>query len=329
VQNINNRWLALALIVFCALATVVGLVRSPGEATANLAGENLSLGDRYALISLEGAISSSRSSNPLGGGGSDALSVRDRLLAAAKDDQIKGVLLRIDSPGGTVGTSQEVYDAVKAVRAEKPVVVSMGDITASGGYYVACAADQIFANPGTLTGSIGVIISGYNVAGLLSKVGVEPQVIKSGKFKDILSINRSLTPEERTLLQNLIFDTYDQFVTAVAKGRGKNVSQIRPLADGRIFTGRQAQKLGLVDELGGLKEAKVALRVLAGKRLNLTDTDLPFSEGATSLGDLLRSVLTSSSTQTGNRLEINTSPLTLESSLQPLWLAPGLGKFHD
>ncbi len=320
VEHNLNRWLALGLIILCFAATLVGLNQRQSNKNVRMTDlGTLTAVDRLLLVKLEGAISGSGSS-PLGGS-SQALEVRDQLLAAAKDDQIKGVLLRIDSPGGTVGASQEVYNAVLAVRESKPVVVSMGDVAASGGYYIACAADQIYANPGTLTGSIGVIISGFNVAGLFNRLGVEPQVIKSGKFKDILSTSRALTADERTLLQALINNTYEQFLQAVAKGRKKDIQVLRPLADGRIFTGQQAQQVGLVDTLGGLVEAEQALQKLAHARFALGDEDLPVSGAGNSWGDLLKRVLPST------KLEIKTAldPSLAAGSLQPLWLAPGLG----
>ncbi|WP_218081907.1 signal peptide peptidase SppA [Anthocerotibacter panamensis] len=313
-QNLN-RLLALILIVLCAAATLVGVGKATAPSTAS---DTLAFGDRLLLLTLEGAISGSASGSPLGADGS-ALGIRDRLLEAAKDERIKGVLLRIDSPGGTVGASEEVYNAVMAVRAKKPVVVSMGDVAASGGYYIAAAGDRIFANPGTLTGSIGVIISGYSASRLLSTLGVEPQVVKSGKFKDILSLNRALTPDERSLLQATINDTYNQFLQDVSKGRNKPIAQLRPLADGRIFTGRQAQALGLVDELGGQAEAKAALQKLARERFKIEE-DLPFTEGPPGFSDFFRRIFSS------NKLEIHTPApaLDLNNSLQPLWLAPGL-----
>ncbi|WP_287130088.1 signal peptide peptidase SppA [Candidatus Cyanaurora vandensis] len=316
-QNLN-RYLALALILLCVAATVVGLgkTKSPEAATVRNGEMVLPVGDRLELLTLEGTITSGRTGGGIFSSGEDALSVRDRLLEIVADDQIKGVLLRIDSPGGTVGTSQEVYNALGQVRAQKPVVVSMGDVAASGGYYIACGADRIFANPGTLTGSIGVILSGYNAAKLLGTLGVEPQVVKSGPYKDILSINRALTPSERTLLQALIGDTYEQFLQAVAKGRNLPLNALRPLADGRIYTGRQAQRLGLVDELGGLTEAKAHLRRLAKERFSL-DQELPLVEGGGTLDGLFRRLIPAAQTKTPLGLDLN-------NTRQPLWLAPGL-----
>ncbi len=171
-----------------------------------------------------------------------------------RDESIKAIVLRVDSPGGGVGPSQEIYAAIKALK-NKPVVVSMGSVAASGGYYVAAPAAHVFANPGTITGSIGVIMEFPDIANLLEKIGLNRRVIKSGQFKDIGSPVREMTTAEQELLQNLIDDVYLQFVEAVASGRNMDIDAVKALADGRIFSGRQAKELGLVDELGGLQAA--------------------------------------------------------------------------
>ena len=174
-------------------------------------------------------------------------------------------MLRIDSPGGGVVPSQEIYAEVLKARTEGRVkiVASMGNLAASGGYYIAAATDKIVANPGTLTGSIGVIMELANVQGLLEKVGVQSVVIKSGKHKDLASPFRTMSPEERALLQDVLDDVHDQFIQAVATGRAMKVEQVRDLADGRIFTGRQARAAKLVDELGDLQDAiKLAARMV-------------------------------------------------------------------
>jgi protease-4 len=169
---------------------------------------------------------------------------------------VKAVVLRIDSPGGTVGSAQEIYEAVKRVRdGGKPVVVSMGDVAASGGYYAACGADTIMANPGTTTGSIGVIAEFPSIDGLLEKLGIRINVIKSGQFKDTGSPFRPLTEEDKTYLQSWIDDAYDQFVDVVAKERALPKTKVLRLADGRVFTGRQAKEAGLVDLLGTYEDA--------------------------------------------------------------------------
>ncbi len=183
----------------------------------------------------------------------------------ADRSSIEALVLHINSPGGGVSISQEIYDAIGRFRAEgKPVVASMASVAASGGYYIACAADMIVANPGTLTGSIGVIMQ-YPVAEkLLDKIGIEYQTIKSGELKDVGDFSRKATEKERLMLRSLVMDSYEQFVDAIATGRGKDKEEIYPVADGSIFTGQQAFNLGLVDELAGLKEAIDLAAELAG-----------------------------------------------------------------
>ena len=188
----------------------------------------------------------------------------ERLHAAADDASVKAVVLRIDSPGGGVGPSQEIHDEVVKLVQSKPVVVSMGSLCASGGYYIAAPASRIFANPGTITGSIGVIMEFTNIQDLLDKIGLKNRVVKSGKHKDIGSPVRPMSAEDEAILQSLIDDVHSQFVEAVAAGRKLEVATVKPLADGRIFTGRQAQASGLVDELGNLESAIAAAAEMGG-----------------------------------------------------------------
>jgi protease IV len=168
---------------------------------------------------------------------------------------IGAIVLHVNSPGGGVAISQEIYDAVNRAREMKPVVVSMASVAASGGYYIACPADLIVANPGTITGSIGVIMQFYTAGGLMEKIGIGQETVKSGELKDVGSLARELSGEERLMLQSVIMDTHEQFVTAIAEGRGLDEDVVRPLADGSIYSGHQAYNLGLVDTLGGLNEA--------------------------------------------------------------------------
>lgn len=178
-----------------------------------------------------------------------------QLKKYAKDQRVKAIVLRLNSPGGEVAPSQELYRQVLKIRqGGKPVVASMGSVAASGAYYIACAAEKIYANPGTITGSIGVVAQFPNIQELGAKIGVKVAVIKSGKHKDLGNPFRELAPEEQELLQKVINDVYQQFLDAVAEGRGMDAKQVKRLADGRIFSGRQAKDLGLVDELGGLEE---------------------------------------------------------------------------
>ncbi|GAB4217221.1 MAG: hypothetical protein OHK0012_21140 [Synechococcales cyanobacterium] len=304
-----HRLLALILVGFSVLSTLIGILRplpAPDPATAPPSGISVpglvaNRGNRLLVLNLEGAI---RSGDPSFSG---AGVIRRRLVSAAKNEAVKGVLLTINSPGGTVPASQELYRAIQAVhQAGKPVVVSMGDVAASGGYYTASAADLIYANPGTLTGSIGVIISGFNAEELLKNVGIQSQTIKTGTFKDILSFTRPITLAERELLQGLVEDSLDQFIGDIVQGRQQTpVSQttlealidpdtltrrqsldyasVKALADGRIFTGRQALAVGLVDDLGGYEEALAALRQLVGD----ADAKLPISGEAPGLDRFL------------------------------------------
>jgi protease-4 len=172
-----------------------------------------------------------------------------------KTSSVKAVLVRIDSPGGSVAPSQEIHEAILRAREEKPVVASLGSVAASGGYYIASAAEKIFASPGTLTGSIGVAMHIRNLRELMAKVGVESAVIKSGSFKDAGSPFRSMTPAEGRYLQGVSDEIYDQFVEAVSKSRKMNQERVKEIADGRVFTGKKAQELGLVDAIGGLETA--------------------------------------------------------------------------
>lgn len=173
----------------------------------------------------------------------------------AASNSIKAIVVHINSPGGAVAPSQEIYDAILRARENKPVVASMASVAASGGYYIACAADRIIANKGTLTGSIGVILQFHTFEVLMKKIGVETETVKSGELKDIGSYSRDMTEEEELMLRGVVMDTYEQFVEAVAEGRSKPKDEIYPLADGSIFTGLQAYNLGLIDTLGGLHEA--------------------------------------------------------------------------
>lgn len=213
---------------------------------SNLLAPDLDLSgeDRVAVIRVEGVII-------------DAQQTVGDLKKFGESPSVKAIVLRIDSPGGGVVPSQEIHDAVKRVRTKnnKAVVASMGTVAASGGYYIAAATDRIIANPGTLTGSIGVIMELANLEGLLKKIGVESVVVKSGRHKDIGSPFRKMNEEDRHILQSVMDDVHSQFIEAVAEGRSLEVEAVQPLADGRIFTGRQAKDAKLVDELGDLDDA--------------------------------------------------------------------------
>jgi len=213
--------------------------------------KKVSPGEKVALVNVIGVIL-------------DSSGVVEELKKHAKDSSIKAIVLRVDSPGGTVPPAQEIHNEILKVMKKKKVVVSMGTVAASGGYYIAAPADKIMANAGTLTGSIGVIMEIPNVKGLMEKIGIETQVIKSGKLKDTASVFRSLKPEEKELLQSVLDDVHDQFIRAVSDGRGLDFEDVKKIADGRIFTGRMAKEAGLVDELGSLEDAIALAGQLSG-----------------------------------------------------------------
>ncbi len=199
-----------------------------------------------------------------------------KAIRQIEDREFPALLLRIDSPGGTVGDSQEIHAALLRLRKKGcNVVASFGNISASGGVYIGVAAEKIIANPGTITGSIGVILRGNNFSKLLERIGIRFETVKSGLFKDILSPDRALTSEERDLLQSLIDSSYDQFVKAVADGRKLSENKVREFADGRVFTGTQAKELGLIDEVGDENDA----RLLAAKLADLDEDQKPITLG--------------------------------------------------
>jgi protease-4 len=209
------------------------------------------LGEKVALVHVTGVII-------------DSSNVIKELKDHAKDSSVKAIIIRVNSPGGAVAPSQEIYNEIIKIKEKKKVIISMGAIAASGGYYIAAPADKIVANEGTLTGSIGVIMELPNVSGLMDKIGIETQVIKSGKHKDIASVFKTLSPEEKKILQAVLDDVHDQFIKAVSDSRGMKFEEIKKLSDGRIFTGRMAKKIGLIDELGGLEDAIMLAGELAG-----------------------------------------------------------------
>jgi protease-4 len=219
--------------------------------------------DHVAVVDIAGVLTSSHA---VSRGTSSARSIIEELEKHGDDSSVRALVLRIDSPGGTVVAAQEVYAAVTRLREEKkkPVIASIADVGASGGYYIACAADRIYANPGTITGSIGVIMEFPNVKELFGKIGISSTTIKSGEFKDTGNALRDMTSRERQVLQELIDDVYRQFLSAVEAGRQLPPEVVRDAADGRIFTGQQAHGLGLVDELGDLTDAVEGAAEMAG-----------------------------------------------------------------
>lgn len=284
-MQVRQTWLAIAIIALCLIAIPVSLI---GASKNGMPSEEFTEqeepwmdyfgGDHIAVIRLSGLIIDDDDVTSIWSGGENARAVLKQLRKTVTDNHVKGVLFRIDSPGGTVSTSQEIADEIKSLREkQKPVVVSMSDVSASGGYYIACDADKIVADPGTITGSIGVIITGLNLKGLGDKLGLKSQVIKSGPFKDIGSPYREMTPEDKSILQGLVTDAYDQFVSAVAAGRHMPLAAVRKLADGRIYSGRQASKLGLVDKLGSYTVAINTIQELCKERYHRTE-NLPVKE---------------------------------------------------
>ncbi len=214
-------------------------------------GSSFSLREKVGVVAIEGVIR-------------DGSMIVDQLGEFADDDAIRAVVLRIDSPGGGAAAAQEIYQEVSRLRKKKKVVASLGSVAASGGYLIATGADRIVANPGTITGSISAVMHFADVQELMKKVGVRASVVKSGKFKDIGSPLRDMTAEERQLIQGIVDDIYDQFVRTIAENRKLPLDNVVKIADGRIFSGRQAQQLKLVDELGGLQDAVLTAGRLAG-----------------------------------------------------------------
>ena len=245
-STMKRTWLGISVTALLSLALLFGLAFSLGR------WQRLG-GSKVALITVDGVIL-------------DSKEVIEQLEKHRTNPSVKAIVLRINSPGGGVSPSQEIYEELMKTRqvGHKPVVASMGSLAASGGYYIASAADIIVANPGSITGSIGVLVQVPNISGLLQKIGVRSVVVKSGEHKDLASPTREMTEAERQILQRLIDDVHDQFIDVVAKTRKLDRKKVEALADGRIFSGREAKSLGLVDELGNLQDAIDRAAGLAG-----------------------------------------------------------------
>lgn len=228
------------LIVLAVMSAIIALLQ-----------REIPLRERVALVRIEGPILTSKS-------------VVEEIKGYVKDKSVKAIVLRVESPGGGVVASQEIYGEVKKAAAAKKVVVSMGSVAASGGYYVSAPASTIIANPGTITGSIGVIMEIPNIKGLMDKIGVTTEVIKSGKHKDLASVFRGVGREEREILQGVMDDVHQQFIQAVSEGRKMPEERVRKIADGRVFSGRQAKNAGLVDDLGDLEYAISVAATMVG-----------------------------------------------------------------
>lgn len=240
----GQKWLVVVIVIVALLSAILLAVKPGGLSPS------AGVRERVVVIYLQGSIEEGS------GGYSFAQSITPRyveqqLEKAAGDSTIKAVVLRVNSPGGSVAASQQIASYVNAF--PKPLVISMGDLAASGGYYISAPAEGIVAQPGTLTGSIGVISTVMDLEGLYEKLGIKMEVVKSGRYKDMLS--RQLTPEERELMQTLSDEIYEQFISDVAAGRDLAKEKVRELATGQVYTGTQALELGLVDRLGGIDEA--------------------------------------------------------------------------
>jgi len=218
--------------------------------------------NKVAVISLSGPIQSQGTGLLFGGSVISPQFVRDQVEKAKTDMAVKAIVIQVESPGGSAAASQEILNEFEL--AKKPIVVSMGDVVASGGYYISAKADKIVALPGTLTGSIGVIVEIPNLKGLFEKLGIKMEVFTAGEHKDMYAGLRELTPEEKVLMQEITDQIYDQFVQVVVEGRGLSEDKVRELATGQLYTGVQAKELGLVDELGGLNTAIDLAASLAG-----------------------------------------------------------------
>ncbi|MCL4510217.1 MAG: signal peptide peptidase SppA [Bacteroidetes bacterium] len=239
-------WVIGVVLAGSVLIAILIFAGGTEESEYDLSGH----GAKVAVVNLTGTIISSRE-------------IVSTLQTLAENKSVKAILLRVDSPGGGVAASQEIFEEVESIRdSVKPIVVSMGSLAASGGYYVSCGATRIVANPGTITGSIGVIAMFPNYAKLMEKLGLQMDVIKSGKYKDSGSPFRQMTEQDKKYFQGVVEDSYDQFLNAVAKERKLPIDNLKKFADGRVFTGAQALKLGLVDTLGSFEDAiKIAAKL--------------------------------------------------------------------
>lgn len=246
----QRRPILIAFLIIGVTALILGTVLI---LLSDLGGISpiLSFGDRIGVIPVEGSISDTRS-------------ITSSLVKFRKDKRIKGIILRINSPGGAVAPTQEVYREVRKTLGSKTVVAYLETVAASGGYYIAAAANKIVANPGTLTGSIGVLMEFVRLEDLFQKIGISLEVLKSGEYKDVGSPFRKLTDRERELIHSLIEDIQAQFVRDVAEGRNLPMGAVREIADGRVVTGMMAKELGLVDTLGNFEDALELTKKEAG-----------------------------------------------------------------
>jgi protease-4 len=327
----TKKFFAWLVLAFCILSIPVAISLKFNSKPDTVSGANDSDGmesfnfkrfqDRILVLELSGMIYDNEGNGSLFAQEGGARGFKKRIRKALKDKHIKGLIIKMNTPGGTVATSQELTSYVKELKnKDVPVVVCMSDVAASGGYYIASAADKIIAEPGTLTGSIGVIMNLMNFQGIEQKIGVRPETIKSGKFKDLGSPNREMTPEDRAILQSIIMDSYDQFIKAVAQGRKMDLDTVRKIADGRVYSGLQAQKLGLVDELGGYDLALQVAQKLSKDRFG-HKKDLPVDDKSEK--SVLETIMQASVTKLDiGALGQGFIPESMRLGLckQPLWL---------
>jgi protease-4 len=274
-------------LLFLVAVAFFSLVYSLGSVRENK--RTFTLDNKVGVVKVEGFIGETHD-------------IIDQIDLFGKDDNIKAVILRIDSPGGGVASSQEIYEAVAELKKKKKVIASMGSVAASGGYMIACAADKIVANPGTLTGSISAVMHFANAEELLKKLGLKASVVKSGKYKDIGSPVREMTPEEKALLQELVDDIYDQFLDMVSRDRNIKKENLREIADGRVFTGRQAHQLGLVDYLGDMGYAVKLAGEIAGIK-GKPELEYPKKKGPKFWDYVFREMFTAFNEQMRGRVE--------------------------
>lgn len=268
----RERVVVLIILILCIISVIIGaLLLKKGVKEEDVEEESSGLFSRIpskegiAVIDIYGEISFQPTSIPFGVRFRGADAIVERIRACSKNPRVKAIILRINSPGGTVGATQEIYDEIKKVRKKGiKVVASFGDIAASGAYYIACGADKIVANRGTITGSVGVYIGSLNIKDFMDKYGIKYNIVKSGQHKDMLSVWKELSKEEKDILQETIDNVYSQFLGAVSQGRHISLDEVKKFADGRIFSGEQAKKIKFVDELGGFEDAKLLAGKLAG-----------------------------------------------------------------
>ncbi len=300
----------LIVVAFIVFVVVFALVKASSLKGGNASSSVVKTGDSISVISLNGVIGESTGS--LYSSGTITVKEVKDLLNQCKSDPSKAVIIEINSPGGAVEPTQEIYNAIEQFKKDtgKKVYVWMRGVAASGGYYISCAADKIVAMPTTITGSIGVIMELVNYQGLMEKLGVKQVVIKSGKYKDMGSPARPMTPEEKKMFQNLINETYQQFFDTVEKARNISPDKLKQIAQGQVYTGIDAKKLGLVDEIGGFQDVVNLIK----KDLNLKGKPRIITHEKEKS---LLSLLEGKSLVAQLKEASNLSPMKLEYILQP------------